>query len=44
MLEIKYLKTKEKEWTERIKILEQQIEYWIENSTNKTIEIVELFY
>jgi len=38
------LKNKETEWKERIKILEQQIEYWIQNPTNKTIEIVELFY
>ncbi len=34
------MKTKEKEWNNRIK----QIEYWIENPSEKTIEIVELFY
>ena len=38
------IKTKEKEWEERINILKQQIQYWIDNSTDKTIEIVELFY
>jgi hypothetical protein len=37
-------KKKEKEWEERIDILKQQIQYWIDNSTEKTIEIVELFY
>ena len=37
---------KEKEWKERLDILKQQIRYWIkpENTTNKTIEIVQLFY
>ena len=29
------------EWEERINILNQQIQYWIDN---KTIEIIELFY
>jgi len=38
------MKTKEKEWEERVNILKQQIQYWIDNSTDKTIEIVELFY
>jgi hypothetical protein len=37
-------KTKQKEWEERINILKEQIEYWINNPTEKTIEIVELFY
>jgi len=32
------------EWEERINILNQQIQYWIDNKTNKTIEIIELFY
>ena len=39
-------KTKKNEWTERLNVLETQIKYWItpENITNKTIEIVQLFY
>lgn len=37
-------KNKEPEWNNRIKILLEQIEYWIENPTIKTIEIIELFY
>ena len=32
------------EWDERIEILNQQIQYWIDNKTNKTVEIIELFY
>jgi len=38
------VKTKQKEWEERIKILKQQIQYWIDNPTVKTVEIIELFY
>jgi len=38
------MKTKQKEWKERIECLKQQIQYWIDNPTEKTIEIVELFY
>jgi hypothetical protein len=38
------VKTKEKEWTERVNILKSQIQYWIDNSTDKTIEIIQLFY
>jgi hypothetical protein len=34
----------EKKWEERIKNLKTQIQYWIENPTDKTIEIVELYY
>ena len=39
-------KSKEKEWTERLKSLENQINYWInpDNKTNKTIETIQLFY
>ena len=37
-------KTKQKEWEERIESLRQQIQYWIDNQTEKTIEIIELFY
>jgi hypothetical protein len=39
-------KTKQKEWTERLTTLEQQIDYWSnpDNITDKTIEIIQLFY
>jgi len=37
-------KTKQKEWETRISILKEQISYWINNPTEKTVEIVELFY
>ena len=33
-----------KEWDERINSLVEQINYWIKNPTEKTVEIVELFY
>ena len=35
---------KQKEWDMRIHTLEQQILYWTTNQTNKTVEVVELFY
>ncbi len=41
---MKIMKPKEKEWTERINVLNTQIQYWIDNTTEKTIEIIELFY
>ena len=41
---IQVAKTKQKEWEERIEILKQQIQYWMDNPTEKTIEIIELFY
>ena len=37
-------KTKEKEWEERIENLKTQIQYWIDNPTEKTVEIIQLFY
>ena len=37
-------KTKQKEWTERLEALKTQIEYWLENKTEKTVEIIQLFY
>ena len=37
-------KSKTKEWTDRLNTLEQHIQYWIENTTNKTIETIQLFY
>jgi hypothetical protein len=41
---ISIVKTKKIEWDERIKILKELIQYWIDNQTTKTIEIIELFY
>jgi hypothetical protein len=39
-------KSKKKEWNTRLEALNGQIKYWInpENKTNKTIEIIQLFY
>jgi hypothetical protein len=41
---MKIMKTKEKEWEERIENLKTQIQYWIDNPTEKTVEIIQLFY
>jgi len=38
------LKTKQSEWEVRIDCLKQQIQYWVDHPTEKTVEIVELFY
>jgi hypothetical protein len=37
-------KSKKDEWTQRLNALEEQINYWLVNTTNKTIEIIQLFY
>ena len=37
-------KTKIIEWEERIQVLFSQIQYWVDNTTEKTVEIIELFY
>jgi hypothetical protein len=37
-------KTKQKEWAERLEALNAQIQYWLENKTEKTVEIIQLFY
>jgi hypothetical protein len=39
-------KSKKDEWTQRLKTLEEQIYYWVNpsNMTNKTVEIIQLFY
>jgi hypothetical protein len=39
-------KSKKDEWIQRLNSLEEQINYWIypENITNKTVEIIQLFY
>ena len=37
---------KKDEWMQRLNVLEEHINYWIDpiNKTNKIIEIIELFY
>jgi hypothetical protein len=37
-------KSKKKEWDERLNALKLQVEYWLANTTDKTIEIIQLFY
>jgi hypothetical protein len=37
-------KSKWVEWQDRLSVLENYIQYWCENETNKTIEIIQLFY
>lgn len=37
-------KKKENEWQERLNVLREQIQYWIDNQSEKTAEIIELFY
>jgi hypothetical protein len=37
-------KTKKDEWMQRLHALEEQINYWIINRTDKTIETIQLFY
>ena len=42
---IMYVPEKQKvEWNMRLESLKTQVEYWINNSTDKTIEIIEMFY
>jgi len=36
--------SKQAEWEERLSVLTQQISFWVEFGTDKTVEIVELFY
>lgn len=33
-----------KDWEERLIVLKEQIHYWLNNKTDKTIEIIQLFY
>ena len=39
-------KSKKDEWVQRLNILEEHINYWLnpENTTNKTVETIQLFY
>jgi hypothetical protein len=36
--------SKRDEWNTRLEILNQQIQYWVDNTTEKIVEIIELFY
>lgn len=38
------IKGRETEWNERLENLKKCIHYWIENSTEKTVEVIELYY
>jgi hypothetical protein len=40
----KVKKSRQDEWRHRLNTLKETLEYWIENRTNKTIEIVQLYY
>ncbi len=35
---------RKKDWNNRLVVLHQQIQYWIENIPEKTVEIIQLFY
>ena len=37
-------KSKINEWNERLLALKRQIDYWLESATDKTIEVIQLFY
>jgi hypothetical protein len=36
--------TDKEEWTYRLNILKDTIDYWLENYTDKTVEVIQLFY
>jgi hypothetical protein len=37
-------KRNHREWRMRLDSLKEQIQYWIVNRTDKTVEVVQLFY
>lgn len=37
-------KNNSREWNDRLKSLKTQIQYWIDNKTEKTVEIIQLYY
>ena len=37
-------KKKQAEWSERLECLKSSIDYWLKNNTEKTVEVVELFF
>ena len=38
------MKTHEEKWNDRMKNLMECIDYWTKNETNKTVEIIEMYY
>jgi len=36
--------SKQKEWRNRLVTLKNEIRYWVENKTEKTVEIIQLFF
>lgn len=44
MVIIIFKKSKIKEWKDKFLNLKSQIDYWLINKTNKTIEIIQLYY
>ena len=32
------------EWNKRLEILQEQIDYWMKNKSDKNIEIIQMFY
>lgn len=41
---IRIQKSKQTEWDMRVNTLREQIKYWIDNTTSKTLEVVQLFF
>ncbi len=41
---IRIQKSKQTEWDMRVNTLKEQIKYWIDNTTSKTLEVVQLFF
>ena len=37
-------KSKTKEWTQRLNVLHETLDYWMMNKSHKTVEIIQLFY
>jgi hypothetical protein len=37
-------KTKSDEWLARLAALKDSVSYWLTNKTDKTVEVVQLFY
>jgi hypothetical protein len=41
---LRIMQSKDAEWSERLTILKEQIQYWIDTSSEKTIEVIQLFF
>jgi hypothetical protein len=37
-------KNDSKEWKKRLQQLSEQLQYWVDNKTEKTVEIIQLYY